>query len=59
MATYVLGPRPNHNTKKKEKKNIKAKIGQAKRCTGDQASEGEADGEEGEWASTGVPDSPG
>ena len=51
--SWVLGP--TKIQKKKEKKNIKADIGQAKTCIGDQASEGEADGEEGEWASAGVP----
>ena len=45
--------------KKRRKKSIKSDIGQAKTCTRDQAPEGEADGEEGEWASAGVPDSPG
>ena len=45
--------------KYKKKKSIKADIGQEKTCTGDQALEGEADGEEGEWASAGVPGSPG
>ena len=55
---WVPGPKKIHK-KKKKKKNIKVDIGQAKTCTGDQASEGEADGEEGEWASVGVPGSPG
>ena len=51
--SWVPGP-----TKiQKKEKSIKADIGQAKTCTGDQASEGEADGEEGEWASAGVPGS--
>ena len=52
--SWVPGP-----TKIHKKKSIKADIGQAKTCTGDQASEEEADGEEGEWASAGVPSSPG
>ena len=53
--SWVPGP-----TKiQKKKKNIKADIEQAKTCTGDQALEGEADGEEGEWASARVPGSPG
>ena len=55
--SWVPGPTKIH--KKRKKKSIKADIGQAKTCTGDQTSEGEADGEEGEWASTGVPGSPG
>ena len=50
--SWVPGP-----TKKKKYK--KADIGQLKTCTGDQASEGEADDEKGEWASAGVPGSPG
>ena len=56
--SWVLDPTKIHK-KKKRKEKYKADIGQAKTCTGDQASEGEADGEEGEWASVGVPDSPG
>ena len=54
--SWVLGPTKVH---KKKKKSIKANIGQAKTCTGDQASEGEADSGEREWASAGVPGSPG
>ena len=56
MTTYVLGPRPNK--KYMQKKSIKVDIEQAKTCTGDQASEGGADGEERKWASAGVPGSP-
>ena len=48
-----------YKKKKKKKKSIQADIGQAKTCIGDQASEGEAESEEGEWASAGVPGSPG
>ena len=54
--SWVPGPTKIH--KKKKKKSIKAYIGQANTCTGDQASEGEADGKEGEWASARVPGSP-
>ena len=43
--------------KKERKKSIKVDIGQATPRTGDQALGG-ADGEEGEWASAGVPGSP-
>ena len=43
--SWVPGPKKIH-TKKKKKKSIKVDIGQAKTCTGDHASEGEADGEE-------------
>ena len=58
--SWVLGPTKIQKKKKiKENKNIKVDNGQAKMCIGDQASEGEADGEEGEWASAGVPGSPG
>ena len=53
----LWGPGPT-KTKKKIIK-YKTDIGQAKTCTGDQAPEGEADGEKGEWASAGVPGSPG
>ena len=52
--SWVQGP--TKNTCKK--KSIKVDIEQAKTCIGDQASEGGTDGEEGEWASTGVPGSP-
>ena len=52
--SWVPGPTKNIY----KKKSIKVDIGQAKTCTGDQASEGEADSEEGEWASAGVPGSP-
>ena len=44
--SWVPGPTKIH--KKKKKKIIKADIEQAKTCTRDQASDGEADGEEGE-----------
>ena len=57
LATYVLGPRPKKENIYK-KKSIKVDIRQAKTCTGDQASEEGADGEEGEWTSAGVPGSP-
>ena len=45
-------------TKKNKKKSIKIDVEQAKMCAGDQASDGGAEGEEGEWASAGVPGSP-
>ena len=54
----VPGPTKKKEKKKKEK-SIKVDIGQTKTCTGDQASKGEAEGEEGEWASAGVLGSPG
>ena len=46
---YVRGPKPN----KKEKKN------QAEVCAEGQTLDEGAEGEEGEWASTGVSSSPG
>ena len=52
--SWVLGP--TKNIYKKE--SIKVDIRQTKTCTGDQASEGGVDGEEGEWPSVGVPGSP-
>ena len=51
--SWVPGPTKKNN----KKKNIKVDIRQAKTCTGDQASEGGAEGEEGKWASAGVPGS--
>ena len=54
--SWVPGPTKIH-IKKRKKKSIKVDIGQAKTCTEDQASEGGADDEEGEWASAGVPGS--
>ena len=51
--SWVLGP--TKNIYKKE--SIKFDIRQAKVCTEDHASEGGAEGEEGEWTSAGVPDS--
>ena len=56
-ATYVLGPKPNKK-KKDKKKEIKIDVRQVKMCARDQASEGEAGGEEGEWASSGMSGSP-
>ena len=53
-TSWVPGP-----TKKiYKKKSIYIDIRQAKMCVGDQASEGGAEGKEGEWASSGVPGSP-
>ena len=49
-------PGPTKNIYKKE--SIKFDIRQAKACTEDHASEGGAEGEEGEWTSVGVPGSP-
>ena len=51
--SWVTGPTKNIY----KKKCIKVDIRQAKTCTGDQASEGGAEGEEGEWTSAGVPGS--
>ena len=51
-TSWVPGPT------KKKKKEIKIDVRQAKMCAGDQASEGGAEGEEGEWASAGVSGSP-
>ena len=42
----------------KKKREIKIDVRQAKMYAGDQTSEGGAEGEEGEWASAGVFDSP-
>ena len=52
--SWVPGPTKNIYIKKKS---IKVNIRQAKMCTGDQASEGGAEDEEGEWTSAAVPDS--
>ena len=49
---------PDPTKKKYKKKSIKIDARQAKICAGDQASEGGAEGEMGEWASAGVPGSP-
>ena len=51
--SWVPGPTKNIY----KKKSIKIDIRQAKTCTGDQASEGGANGKEEEWPSAGVPDS--
>ena len=51
-----MSPRLNRIPKKK--KEIKIDVRQAKMCAGDQASEGGAEGEEGEWASAGMSGSP-
>ena len=52
-AAYVLGPKPNKKKKKNNNNNKQAKV-----CAEGQTSEEGAEGEEGEWASTGVSGSP-
>ena len=52
--SWVLGPTKIIY----KKKSIKVDIRQAETCTGDQASEGGAEGEEGEWPSVRVPGFP-
>ena len=50
--------RPGSQAQKKRKNKIKFDVMEVKMCAGDQASEGGANGEEGEWASAGVFGSP-
>ena len=52
-----LGSQAQQKTNTYKKKSIKVDVRQAETSIGNQASEGGADGEEGEWASAGVPGS--